>query len=214
MADAPPAPSGELLTHKYGPLPVWGYMGIGLAVVLAWRIYAGHKSASDDTGSGATSTASPKTISSGYQLPSNMPPQFPTVNEDTYNANINSNNTSTVNNPTPAPVVTPPVVPSPPVVPVPAPPEPSGKYITIIPAHKHDTNKDPSPPSSLWGVSSTAYGTGKMARDIWNDPKNAALVAKRGKPENLQVGDQLWVQDRPKTFDEEESKKPAKKPSH
>jgi len=30
-------------------------------------------------------------------------------------------------------------------------------------------------------------------RKIWDDPKNAALVRKRGKPEHLQVDDVLWV---------------------
>ena len=30
-------------------------------------------------------------------------------------------------------------------------------------------------------------------RKVWDDPKNAVLVRKRGKPEHLQIGDKLWV---------------------
>lgn len=46
---------------------------------------------------------------------------------------------------------------------------------------------------TVWQLA-IAYGyKGPEWTKIWNDPKNAALVAKRGKPEKLQVGDVLMI---------------------
>lgn len=160
MSDAAPPPvSGSLLTKKLGPLPTWGWMGIGLGGVLVWRLVAGKKSA------GADAAAGPVTPTSGYKLPSNIPPQFTQVNEDSYSTSINSGNV--VNNA---------------AAPVPAPLPPDGKYVTI---GRHD--------HGLGRVAKDAWGSATLWRAIWNDPKNASLKAVRESPRRLQTGDQVWV---------------------
>lgn len=53
----------ELLTKKIGPMPTWGWMGILLVVVLAWRLYSNKKSAA----------ATVQTTSADQTTPSNVP---------------------------------------------------------------------------------------------------------------------------------------------
>lgn len=64
MSESPPerTPSGgNILTRKIGPLPLWGWMGIGLVLALLYYFYSKNKSG---TTASAASTSSTSTTSS------------------------------------------------------------------------------------------------------------------------------------------------------
>lgn len=183
MAAEPPAPSKSLLTRKLGPLPTWGWMGVGLGGVLVWRYVAGRKAAASGSSSSGTTT-----ITSGYKLPSNIPPQFTNVDERNFSniGNVNSGNTTT-NNGLPA---------APAVAPVPAPAAPDGHYVTVVQYRRGDEKRH-GIPSSPWGIAELEFGNARLWPGIWNDPHNASLKEKRGDPQKLQGGDQVWVPNSP-----------------
>lgn len=72
------APSKSYLTSKAGPLPIWGWMGIGLGGALAYALYKQHKTAA------AANAAGNQAGTPGYTLPSNIQPQNTTISEVDY----------------------------------------------------------------------------------------------------------------------------------
>lgn len=70
------APSKSYLTSKAGPLPVWGWMGIGLGGALGYALYKQRKSQAQNAGAQASTP--------GYTLPSNIQPQTTYLSQDTY----------------------------------------------------------------------------------------------------------------------------------
>lgn len=53
------------------------------------------------------------------------------------------------------------------------------------------TSKNPPWNSTIWGIANH-YGISSW-QTVWNDPHNAALKKKRGVPEHIQPGDQVYV---------------------
>lgn len=197
---------GETFQKKYGPLPLWAWMGLGLGVALAFSVWTKNKK-----GTGAASDAAPADPL-GYELPGNLPPSysFP-INTTVINAPPAGGRDGPPGpagppgpvgpGPAPVPVPVPTPVPVPPR-PTPAPPKPvpappAGRYVKVV---KY-TSQNPAWNSTLWGIAENSYGKGgkygtgggKAWGTIWNAPQNAALVKKRGKPENIQPGDMIWV---------------------
>lgn len=77
-----------------------------------------------------------------------------------------------------------PVAPAP--VPVQSPPQPSYTSVTV------SKFGNPAPwNSTIWGISQH-YGIANW-QTVWDDPKNAGLRSKRGKPELIQPGDVVYV---------------------
>jgi hypothetical protein len=71
--EAPPASSGgNVFMRKLGPLPLWAWMGIGLAAALAVMYWKQNKAAASK--SSATDTGAADTTASG--TPSDLVPQF------------------------------------------------------------------------------------------------------------------------------------------
>lgn len=112
MSEAPasPAPAGtaagagrkdNVLTHKIGPLPMWGWVAIAGGALVAWRLYS-NKTSSSSTGSTAATGSS--TDTSG-----NTVPQFVNQTYVTTTAPSAQDTSAT----TPAPVPTNPTNPSP-----------------------------------------------------------------------------------------------------
>lgn len=64
-------------------------------------------------------------------------------------------------------------------------PKKTGRYVTVT--------KWPSRDSTLWGIASHYLGNGNKWHGIWSDPKNAAVVKLRKRPESIRAGDKFWV---------------------
>jgi len=196
---------GDTFKKKYGPLPMWAWMGLVLGVALAVSVWNRNKK-------GTPSDQAPADPIS-YELPGNLPSSysFP-INTTVINSPPAGGRDgppgpagppgpgpgpapTPVPTPTPTPVPVPKPNPAPVPKPVPAPPP--GRYVQVV---KY-TSKNPAWNSTLWGIAENSYGKGgkygtgggKAWGVIWNAPQNAALVKKRGKPENIQPGDMIWV---------------------
>lgn len=83
--DTPSVPEGTggLLTQKAGPLPMWGWGIVVLGAAYGVKLYKGRKSAADTT----------TTPAAGYDsamLPSNIQPQYTTVEEGGSQSYVNS----------------------------------------------------------------------------------------------------------------------------
>lgn len=197
-----PADTGSILTHKLGPLPTWGWGIVILGGAYGVKLYRDHK--------GAGSSTTPATTAGGYtsaSLPSNIQPQFTQVDEGGSQSYVNSpismigrqvvdaggtgvtqSVTQTGNTVTVQPPPVPP--PTPVTTPVVAPPAPAGQYVTIT---KWKPHQKKGTPSTIAGLAFNAYGNENAWHKIWTAPQNADLVARRGKPSNIQTGDKFFV---------------------
>ncbi len=174
------------LTNKWGPLPAWAWMGLGLGGALA---IASWRSSQAKSGQGKPAGDA---VAQNYQLPDSLQPSYAFV----------EGNTTIINTPpgggrnrgplVPAPPVTAPPTEPPPVVPTQPPPPaaPAGQYVTTV---KWASGQPKGTPSTLWGIAEKFYGNGSGWQQIWSAPQNAAIRAKRGAPEKIQPGDSIWV---------------------
>lgn len=186
MADEPTGQGGSILTRKTGPLPNWVYMALLLLVALMYSMWRRNKDAANavEEGPGEDVDYVP-----GDQTP---PPVFilPQNPQPTVPVNVVVNNPGTTPSAPPAggkpPATTPKPKPS-------APTKPAVAYDKVTVAKY--TSKNAPWNSTLWGIAKHAgYGSqGGNWHSIWNDPKNAALKKKRGKPEKIQPGDIIYV---------------------
>lgn len=198
-----PAETGSLLAQRAGPLPMWGWGVVILGGAYGWKLYQDHK------GAGERQTT-PTAGYSSANLPSNIQPQYTTVNEGGSQSYVNSPvttvgrqyvetggtgvATSTSYPAAPAPpavTVTPPAVkpPTPGPVHVPTPPPAQGQWITVVKWNARDKNA----PSTLSGLALKAYGNASAWQKIWNAPQNADLARRRGDPSKIQPGDRFWA---------------------
>jgi LysM repeat protein len=79
---APPTPSKNLLLTKWGPLPVWVWSLIGIALAWAYSKYESNKAstaASSTSSTAATSAAEPASGSPYYVIENNQPPATTSV---------------------------------------------------------------------------------------------------------------------------------------
>lgn len=67
MAANTKKPTGSFLTRKYGPLPMWAWMGLSLGVLLAISMWQSNKTPQTNTAPAATPSGVSYT---------NLPPQF------------------------------------------------------------------------------------------------------------------------------------------
>ncbi len=187
---------GSFLKNKWGPLPAWVWMALGLGIAVIISVWQKNKAGGDE----AETEENDETAE--YTLPENLAPTYAFVDADT--TLVNQTNTwpsrppgggrpgpPTV--PTKPPVVVkPPVKPPPVVKPKPAPKPPAGTTVTVV---KYTKNPKKGTPSTIWGIAEKVYGkaTGALVSKIWNAPQNATLKKKRGAPEKIQPGDKVWV---------------------
>lgn len=185
MADVTPRkPSKGLLTKKLGPLPVWGWMivGVGIAVVLASvngqrakdKATTDKENGGDGGGYGGTYGMNDY---GGYGVNLIGGSQRPPV--------VFQNSTN---------IVTPPMggrpfPPSAPGTPQPCPPA-AGRWITI-PGRKGAPCGPTGNP--LLKIAQELFSNGDLWRSIWEASENQALRARRKTPMRLQGGDQVWV---------------------
>jgi hypothetical protein len=183
------------LKNKWGPLPAWAWMGLGLGGALAVASWTKNKKGND------AQEPDGDIVSQMYQLPDGVQPSYVFQNYDQDQTWINvppaAGRGPNVPPPpagTPPPSTTPPPVTKPPSTPPkPAPaPAPAGKWVTVVPYKK---GQKTGTPSTLWGIAELVYGKGKGPswKQIWTAPQNAALTKKRGAPEKIQPGDRFWV---------------------
>lgn len=192
------SPDKTFLGEKYGPMPVWGWMGIGLGAALAYSSWKHNKAAS-----AVPQSTTPNAVG-GQALPSNIVPQYTFVDESTTNIHIPPLGGRPPDQPapTPAPPPPPPPAPTPTIdlgawlagllphsvphpAPPPPPPAPAGHWDTVT--------KWPSPKGTLWGLATANYGNGTQWGRIWNAPQNTDLRNRRGVPEHIQPGDNFWI---------------------
>lgn len=187
--EAPGGGSGSILTRKTGPLANWIWMGILLLLALVYSLWKRNSAGAD-----VEELDGPEVeeVGPGDQTP---PPVFilPQNPQPTVPVNVVINNPNNPGTPRPAPPV---AVKPPPAGAKPkpsAPVKPAVAYTTVK-VEKY-TSKNPPWNSTLWGIAKhSGYGSASNNwNTIWNDPKNAALKKKRGKPEKIQPGDTIYV---------------------
>lgn len=172
---------------KAGPMPVWAWGGIGLAVAWLYAKYKANKASSSTAASTTgttTSSAEPSTGAEPYYVIENNLPQTSTP--------------ITVNTGTSAPPVTTPVGtgPTPPTTQPPTlqggnpprgphPPVPVGTPTPVTPkpptapaAQKYTVQKG----DTLWGIAQKFYGNGAQYTNIWTYNLNAATRKAAGLP--------------------------------
>ena len=194
--------SKEFFTRKYGPLPVWAWMAIGLggAVIYAvWRDNKQRTSRTDQEQSQGDPYAGGVDVEliGGNQNP---PIVFQNYNQPVYLPPTGGRTTPPVAPPVVTPPGKPPVTVTPlpvlkpdPVKPAPAKPTPAAPAGWWVTVSKY-TTKNPPWSSTLSGIASHFYSKGSSAWPlIWNAPQNAALKTRRKKPELIQPGDKIWV---------------------
>ena len=73
----------NVFTHKLGPLPMWGWVGIAAAVLVAWRVYSAKKNGTSSSTSGSgTSGAGSSGLAGGaspYDIPQFVNQTYTTV---------------------------------------------------------------------------------------------------------------------------------------
>lgn len=195
------------LARKLGPLPTWAWMLIGLGAAVTFSVIrnnrASAKAKADETPDSETDSSTGVDLIGGNQNP-------PVVFQNYSTSIFTPPNGGRTTPPTaPPPVTTPPAtVPPPattppatsttpvttppvtkPVATKPAPPAPKGQWVTVA----KWTAKNPPWNSTLWGIANHVYHNGNKWAQVWNAPQNAALKARRKKPEGIQAGDKIWV---------------------
>jgi len=180
----------SVIWQRKGPLPVWAWLIVGLAVVFVVVWWRRNRAAAEST-----------EAATGYEdeLPGDQsaPPIFIVPSAATPAVNVN--NPITV---VPGPVVTVPTAPpaggSPPPVtppkpaPTPVPKPPPGKKVSVV----KFTTRNPPWNSTLWGIWNYARSRGGTAPNwqaVWNHPLNAALRKLRGSATRIRPGDTVFV---------------------
>jgi nucleoid-associated protein YgaU len=188
---------GSIVKEQVGPLPMWGWMGLGLGAALAFSVWRKNKAKAAQ----ATQDAAPPVdLIGGDQRPPIVFQDYTTVNTPiTFppgGGRLHPPSPAPVPTPAPAPTPTPTPTPGPvsPPTPVPQPPstpppQPAGQWVTV----SRWTSTNPPWNSTLWGISSHIYGNGNLWPSVWGNPNNAALVARRKRPELIQPGDRIFV---------------------
>lgn len=176
----------EFWKKKTGPLPNWGWGGLGLGGALAISSWRRNKSAKQDTAAESTS--------SGIELPGDVAPTYVFQNYDQDRTTINEAPAgggrppiSTLPAPVPGKPPTPPPTPKPPVPPGPG--APKGKWVTVA----KWTSKNAPWNSTIWGITNKLLGPKIQWQSVWNAPQNKTLRDKRKDPTKIQAGDKVWV---------------------
>lgn len=181
---------GSILTRKTGPLPNWVWMALLLLLALGYSVWQRNRSANTvEEGPSPEYVPGDQTPPPVFILPQNPQPTVPV------NVEVNVPNTPSTPPTAPPAATKPPVTqPTPKPTAPPKPTEPTHFKVTIA---KY-TSKNPPWNSTLWGIAKN-YGLGSAGNNylsIWNDPRNAALKAKRKDPKKIQPGDVVWIKRR------------------
>lgn len=206
MAVELPDDTGNIITNKLGPLPVWAWGIVILGGAYGLKLWNARK--------GTKGSTTPAAGYTSATLPSNVQPFYTQVNEGGSQSYVNSPvttigrqvvsdnavgvqqqaNAGAVGNGnsvtiSPAVPLPPPADPTPPAAPVLAPPAPVGQWLTTVKWNPAQKNA----PSTLSGLALQAYGNAGAWQRIWNAPQNADLVRRRGSPSKIQPGDRFWA---------------------
>jgi hypothetical protein len=177
------APSTSYLTSKAGPLPIWGWMGLGLGGALGYALYKNHKATAAANGAGDLAGTP------GYTLPSNIQPQNTSINEVDYSQVIQASDRQ-----------------HPPFG-----GRPRGRGSESPGSHDHDgppapdgtcITTDGGPHSTLDSICGSLFGGDKGTRQnyinmIRQDPRNADAIGHMDRKGHLPPGMSLWIPDRP-----------------
>lgn len=186
-----PQGTRSLLMQKRGPLPVWAWIALVLVLALTfawWRARGTNAAANavatgDDTAlPGDQSAPSVFIVPAGPTGPAGSPGPAGSAGPA---------------GPVGPPATVPPAPPGggrtdpPGVPPAPKPAPPVGVTVTV----GKWTDKNPVWNSYLSGIFAHYKGktTAKSWQEIWNNPANAALRAKRGSEKKIQQGDKIFV---------------------
>jgi hypothetical protein len=164
------------------PVWAWGLIGLGLAVVI--RTWSANK-ASGQQQTDTTVDTTPPTVNQDYITIINpidtAPHEPPGQGRGEPPTGIGDDRDKPV---TPRPPPT--RVPDRPT-PRPTPKPPAGQWVTVA----KWTARNAPWNSTLSGIAS--HFKIKQWQTVWNLPQNAALKARRKKPELIQPGDKIWV---------------------
>ncbi len=189
MGDDEDGGVGGVFTGKLGPLAGWQWLALITLAGLAWYYLSSRRQASAQAAQASTGTAP--------SVPSQDVPQFVIQNTFPLPPYAPSTGTTqpapTTTTPAPSPEPTPAPTPTPtpprptPVTHTPAVSKPTGHTVTVA----KWTSKHAPWNSTISGIAAH-YGI-RNWQSVWNDPHNAALKAKRKKPELIQPNDKVYV---------------------
>lgn len=177
-----PQSGGNVFTRKIGPLPMWAWMGIALAIAIVFYLYKKHTSSSDTSQSSAQNSS----MNTPGGVDASLVPQFvnQVYNQETPPVAPNVTVNSTVNNPPPV-ETSPPSTPTPPSAPVsnPKPPAPRAPAPAKKVTYKTITVQ---PGQTLQSLAAQYHTT---VEDIVSTPGN--VYVKGEVPGDKKVGQQL-----------------------
>lgn len=198
---------GGAFSRKMGAFPLWVWMGLGLAGVLAYSNWKKNKAAASQTASSQTTLGAAgqtgQTYANSYDA--SLIPQFvnqtytevspPVVNVGPFN----NNQTQTVTPPPPPPPhdhepPPPAPTPTPQPAPNPIPQPPAGQWVTVAPWSSYNAPWN----STLWGIAQHTYGNGALYPKIFA-ANRVGVVRPDGtsgfisNPNLIHPGDRIWV---------------------
>lgn len=192
--------AGNIFTRKLGAFPLWVWMGLGLAGVLALSNWKKQKATAATANQGNLPTAQ---TASG-STPASLIPQFvnqvyenpspPVINVGPFNNTQTTTTPVTVNPPPVQPPHPPPNSPPPNSPPPPPPPQAAGQWVTV--GVWTSTNAPWN--STLWGIAQHTYGNGALYPKIFAANKQG-VVRPDGtsgfisNPNLIHPGDRIWV---------------------
>lgn len=196
MQEEPPGGGGDgggnVFTNKVGPFPLWVWMGLSLAILLAITNWKKQKTTAstanqgtlptNDTASGSTpASLIPQFVNQVYNNPG--PPTQVTVNTP---VTVDTDNDPT--HPTPPPPPPPHGGPPPPK------PAPKGQWVTV--GVWNSTNAPWN--STLWGIANHIYGNGALDAKIFAANKKGVMRpdGSQGVVSDINLvhpGDRIWV---------------------
>jgi hypothetical protein len=191
--------SGNVFLRKIGPLPMWGWMGIALALALMFHLYEKHKAGSSGTSNASSSGSATDQSAGGVNSPggvdSSLVPQF--INQEYVNSQPPAAPNVTVNNTIP----TPPTVTSTPAPPTPAKPVPTtisgapGSFSTNL-----GTGYDEWTSTGKYSINTLAKSHGMTAQQLIassetqeNNPALKSYVSKGNLNAMLPSGVQIFI---------------------
>ena len=206
MADDAPGGNagggGGTFNKKMGAFPLWVWMGLGLAGLLAVSNWKKNKAAASQTASSQTTLGAAgqtgQTYANSYDA--SLIPQFvnqtytevspPIVNVGPFNQSQQQTQTQTQSAPPPPPSPQP----TPQPAPNPTPQPPAGQWVTVSPWSSVNAPWN----STLWGIAQHTYGNGALYPKIFAANKTGVVrpdgtSGTINNPNLIYPGQRIWV---------------------
>lgn len=181
----------SFLTNKLGPLPTWAWMLIGLGIAVTIAVIRSNKAAAAKKTAEQPDTSTDSSTGDVDLIGGNQRPPIVFQNYSTSIFQPPAGGRAMPPAAPPATTLPPgPGTPAPPTTTTAPPTNTShGSWVTVARWTAHNAPWN----STLYGIAAHVKHNGNLWPSIWNAPQNAALKARRKKPEEIRAGDKIFV---------------------